>query len=835
MRRILFFAVLLGMFCACSGADGRRAEDFNFDWRFALGDDASYAAVDFDDSAWRPLHLPHDWAVEGDFSKENPSTPGGGALPGGVGWYRKEFFTPEGIADGRRLYVEFDGVFMNSTVYVNGMPLGTRPYGYSSFSYDMTPCLAPPGCRNVIAVRCDNADQPNSRWYAGCGIYRNVRTVEFASLHVAYNGIYVSTPEVSADKASVRVETTVVNEGSDDVADARLESCVLNAAGRCVASVSESFSVPAGDTLVVVSTLRVGNPELWDTEHPYLYTLQSRVLDDGKLCDDVATRFGIRTFAFSADEGFSLNGRRMKLRGVCMHHDLGALGAAMHRRAAERQLQILQAMGCNAIRTSHNPPAPEVLDLCDSMGVLVMDEALDMWRRRKTQYDYSRFFDEWHVRDVEDFVRRDRNHPSIVMWSVGNEILEQWNASDDDPGNLSAEQANLLMNFLSDLPQSAAEGVNPSMLLTHHMVSLVKRLDPTRPVTAGCNELRPSNNLLRSGALDIYGFNYHTSLYDAARAWYPGKPLFGSETVSSVQSRGIYLHPSSVPAPLPTDWRVVYDTPHHQCSAYDNSCVSWGDRHEESWIAVRDRDWMAGTFIWTGFDYLGEPTPYSWPSRSSYFGIVDLCGFPKDVYYMYRSEWTDSTTLHLFPHWNWAPGEKIDVWAYYNHADEVELRLNGRSLGRRSKSADCLHCLWEGVPFEPGEIEAVSYVGGREVARAVRRTAGKPETLRLTPDRRRMAADGYDLSFVTVEAVDGAGNVVPVACDMLHFSVTGAGELVGVDNGNAADTLSLKGSRKALFSGRALAVVRSLRGKKGRAVLHVDGVGAPAEVSIIAE
>ena len=835
MRRILFFVVLLGIFCACGAADGRRTEDFNFDWRFALSDDASYAAVDFDDSAWRQLHLPHDWAVEGDFSKDNPSTPGGGALPGGVGWYRKEFATPKGVAAGRRLYVEFDGVFMNSTVYINGTPLGTRPYGYSSFSYDLTPHLAPSGHRNVIAVRCDNADQPNSRWYAGCGIYRNVRIVEFAPLHAAYNGIYVSTPEVSADEALVQVETTVANDGTVAFVDARLESRILDAAGRCVASVSEPLSAQAGDTVVVVSTLQVGNPELWDTEHPVLYTLQSRIWCDGRLLDDLATRFGIRTFAFSADEGFSLNGRRMKLRGVCMHHDLGVLGSAMHRRAAERQLQILQAMGCNAIRTSHNPPAPEILDLCDSMGFLVMDEALDMWRRRKTQYDYSRFFDEWHVRDVEDFVRRDRNHPSIVMWSVGNEILEQWNASDDDPGNLSAEQANLLMNFLSDLPQATAEGVNPSMLLTHHMVSLVKKLDPTRPVTAGCNEVRPSNNLLRSGALDIYGFNYHTSLYDAARKWYPGKPLLGSETVSSVQSRGVYLHPSSEPAPLPTDWRTVYETPHHQCSAYDNSCVSWGDRHEDSWIAVRDRDWMAGTFIWTGFDYLGEPTPYSWPSRSSYFGIVDLCGFPKDIYYMYRSEWTDSTTLHLFPHWNWMPGEKIDVWAYYNNADEVELRLNGRSLGRRSKSADRLHCIWEGVPFEAGEIEAVSYAGGREVARAVRRTAGRPEALRLTPDRNRLTADGYDLSFITIEVVDAEGNVVPVARDMLHFSVTGAGELVGVDNGNAADTLSLKGSRKALFSGRALAVVRSLRGRKGRAVLHVDGVGERAEVSIIAE
>lgn len=817
--------------CSCARDEGRTVSDFNFDWRFMLGDDAAFAAADYDDGDWRELHLPHDWSIEGEFSKDNPSTPGGGALPGGIGWYRKEFATPEGIGEGRHLFVEFDGVFMNSTVYVNGKALGTRPYGYSSFTYDITPCLAPVGERNVIAVRCDNAEQPNSRWYAGCGIYRNVRVIETAPLHVAYSGTYVTTPQVSSSEACVCVETTIVNNG-EAVEEARLESRILDSKGRRVAVASEPFTADAGDTVTVRMSLRVANPELWDTERPYMYDMRSRITVGGKTVDTYRTPFGIRTFAFSADDGFTLNGRHMKIKGVCMHHDMGALGTAVHRRALERQLQILQDMGCNAIRTSHNPPAPELLALCDSMGFLVMDEAMDMWRRRKTQYDYSRFFDEWHVRDVEDFVRRDRNHPSIVMWSVGNEILEQWNSSEDDLGNLAAEQANLLMNFLSRLPQDVADENNPNMLLTHHMVDIVKRIDPTRPVTAGCNEVRPSNNLLRSGALDIYGFNYHTSLYDSTRIWYGNKPLIGSETVSSVHSRGVYFQPSTEPAPLPTDWRVVYDTPHHQCTAYDNSRVAWGDGHEESWIAIRDRDYMAGTFVWTGFDYLGEPTPYSWTSRSSYFGIVDLSGFPKDIYYMYRSEWTDRTTLHLFPHWNWSEGEEIDVWAYYNNADEVELLLNGRSLGRRSKNAGCLHCIWEKVPFEAGTLCAVSYKDGAEVARAVRSTSGEAVGVRLTPDRREIAADGYDLSFVTVEAVDAEGREVPTACDMLQFSVSGAGELVGVDNGNAADTLSLKGTRKALFSGKALAIVRSKRGEKGSAVLHVEGQGYEAETMI---
>ncbi|MCM1150904.1 MAG: DUF4982 domain-containing protein [Alistipes sp.] len=832
MRRAPILAALLCLLVACGSPEVRRTEDFNFEWRFALGDEEAYAAPEYDDSGWRPLHLPHDWAIEGDFSRENPSTPGGGALPGGIGWYRKEFPTPETLGTGRRLYAEFDGVFMNSTVYVNGRPLGTRPYGYSSFSYDLTPHLAPAGGRNVIAVRCDNAEQPNSRWYAGCGIYRNVRLVEVEPLHILYSGTYVTTPEVTEEEAAVRIATRIVNDGNEAIPEARLEHRIYDDRGRRVATAVEVFAANAGDTVEVAATLRVAAPRLWDTEHPALYRAESRILRDGAERDRYRTRFGIRTFGFSADEGFRLNGRRVKLRGVCLHHDQGALGAAVHRRALERQLGILREMGCNAIRTSHNPPAPELLDLCDEMGLLVMDEALDMWRRPKTRYDYARFFDEWHERDVEDFVRRDRNHPSIVMWSVGNEIIEQWDASDDDPADLPAEQANLLMNFLSRRRHGTAEGVNPSMLLTAHMVALVKAIDPTRPVIAGCNELRPRNNLLRSGALDIYGFNYGTALYDSTRIWYPDKPLLGSETVSSVQSRGFYVHPSTEPVPLPDDWRTIYDTPHHQCSAYDNSRVAWGDHHEKSWIAIRDRDWLAGTFVWTGFDYLGEPTPYTWPSRSSYFGIADLCGFPKDVYYMYRSEWTDTPTLHLFPHWNWTPGQRIDMWCYYNNADSVELRLNGRSLGFRAKSADRLHALWAQVPFEAGEIEAISYRAGRAENRTVRRTAGEPVALRLTPDRRRIAADGYDLSYVTVEAVDAAGNPVPTADRELRFRVTGTGELVGVDNGNAADTLSLRGTRKALFAGKALAIVRSRRGERGEAVLRAEGIGDGAETTI---
>lgn len=819
MKKPLLLLTALLLLAACGKQNVRRTEDFNFDWRFTLGDDPAYASPGYDDSSWRGLRLPHDWAIEGEFSKDNPSTPGGGALPGGIGWYRKHFAAP---TDGRRVTLEFDGVFMNSTVWVNGQQAGHRPYGYSSFSYDITPYLAASG-DNVVAVRCDNSLQPNSRWYAGCGIYRNVRLVVTSPLHVAYSGTCVTTPEVADDRASVRVATTV--EGPAP-AQFELRQRIFDPRGREIASRTDAYALPENGQAEFVQTLEVPSPLRWSPETPHRYWLRTEIVADGKTVDDYATTFGIRTFAFTPDRGMILNGKPTKLLGVCMHHDLGALGTAVHRRALERQLEILRGMGCNAIRTSHNPPAPELLDLCDSMGFLVMDEAMDMWRRRKTAYDYARYFDEWHERDIEDFIRRDRNHPSIVMWSVGNEILEQWDNAELD-AELTAEEANVAINFLKERTQGPSGERNPSVLLTRHLVGLIKALDPTRPVTTGCNEPRPTNNLLRSGAIDIVGFNYANNCYDSVPAWYPGKPFIGSETASSIQSRGFYLNPSDREQVHPEPGRSVSTAAHHQCSAYDHSRVPWGVTHERAWIDVRDRDYAAGTFVWTGFDYLGEPTPYTWPSRSSYFGIVDLCGFPKDVYYMYRSEWSDQPTLHLFPHWNWNEGDKIDLWVYYNDADEIELTVNGRSLGRQAKTAHRLHCVWKQVPFEPGEITAIAYRDGRETARVSRRTAGPVAAVCLTADRARIAADGYDLSFVTVDAVDAAGNFMPTAMDDLRFSVEGAGELVGVDNGNAAGHQCLKGDRMRLFHGKALAVVRSFRGRKGAIVLRVAGDGIP--------
>ena len=819
-----FFLLIASIIMASSynvNAQERIIEDFNFDWSFKLGDDQQFATKDFDDSSWRELHLPHDWSIEGEFSKDNPSTPGGGALPGGIGWYRKHFRSPK--LDGRHIAIEFDGIFMNSTVFVNGHKVGFRPYGYSSMSYDITPYLNPQGEENIIAVRCDNSEQPNSRWYAGCGIYRNVRLVNTANVFVDYTGTYITTPEISKERGTIKAQVSILNL-RNEASKVTLENKILDAKGRCVAKNSVTKAINAGASADMEMTIEVNNPILWDVDNPYLYNVVSYVMVDGKVVDDYITPFGFRYFEFKADTGFWLNGRNLKLKGVCMHHDLGALGTAVHRRGLERQLDILQSFGVNAIRTSHNPPTPELLDMCDERGILVMDEAFDMWRRAKTRYDYARYFDEWHQKDLIDFIKRDRNHPSIVMWSVGNEILEQWNSNDDVKlDDLPAEQRNLLINFISENATGNNDDVekNTNVLLTRHMVATLKKYDNTRPVTAGCNETRPTNNLIRSGALDIIGFNYHVQDYDSVKEWYPNMPFIGSETASSLNSRGFYIHPSTKINVVPERWDAPHQTDHHQCSAYDNSRAPWATLHEEAWVAVRDRDFCAGTFIWTGFDYLGEPTPYSWPSRSSYFGIVDLCGFPKDCYYMYRSEWTNNPTLHLFPHWNWNVGDKIDMWVYYNTADEVELFLNGKSLGKRTKTSDRLHAIWENVEFEAGEITAIGYKNGKEILRHSRKTAGKAEKIVLTADRKVLKADGYDLTYVTVECADAKGNLVPTAMNQLYFEVDGVGELVGVDNGNAAGGESLKGNKMKLFNGKAIAIVRTKRNESGKITLKV--------------
>lgn len=808
---LIYAIALMLVVNACANADASAPRSANFDegWKFNLGDSAAYSQPDFNDSSWRSLNLPHDWAIEGDFSKENPSGTGGGALPGGIGWYRKTFTVP-GYKEGEKVYIDFDGAYMNTTVYINGHELGTRPYGYASFSYDITPWLQEGD--NVIAVKVDNSDQPNSRWYSGCGIYRHVWLRKLDAIHVAQWGTYVTTSDITPDSATVNIATTVDNTSAAD-AEVTLTTRVIDPQGKVAATVTASENIAAGKSATVNQSARVADPQLWSLDNPALYSVVTDVAVGGKTVDTYQTTTGIRTIEFTADKGFFLNGEQVKINGVCMHHDLGALGAAVNTRAIRRQLEILQEMGVNAYRASHNPPAPEVLALCDSMGILVMDEAFDMWRKRKTERDYARFFDEWHERDLTDLVTRDRNHPSIIMWSIGNEVLEQW--SDAAADTLSLEEANLILNFGHGADKLAKDGDEMSVnsMLTAKLADIVKQLDPTRPVTAGMNEPNPGNHLIKSGALDVIGLNYHDEWYDDAEKNYPGKPLLGSETVSALMTRGYYKNPSDSIIIAPKRWDIPYEDPSFACSAYDNEHVPWGTTHENSLRRMKD-DRVMGQFIWTGFDYIGEPTPYGWPARSSYFGIVDLAGFPKDVYYMYQSEWRpDKTVLHLFPHWNWTPGQTVDLLAYYNNADEVELFVNGKSQGVRSKGDGEYHVMWR-VPFEPGTVKAVSRKAGKTVAEQVINTAGEPAQIRLTPDRATIAADGNDLSFVTVEILDSDGNLCPTAVNEVTFTVEGAGQNEGVDNGNPISLERFKADSRKAMAGKALIIVRN-NGKKG--------------------
>ena len=808
--------VLMGFnACRTNDRNTRQTESFNSGWQFNLGDHPEASNITFDDNNWKSLELPHDWAIEGDFSEDHPSGSGGGALPGGVGWYRKTFSLDKSH-EGKKIFIDFDGVYMNSDVWINGVHLGHRPFGYISFRYDLTPHLTF-DTENVISVRVDNSEQPNSRWYSGCGIYRNVWLTSVDPLYVDLWGVYVTTPEVTNENALVNVRTTVKNETPQEV-NMRTETSILDASGKKVASASASGRLAAGSSKEIEQTITVQQPILWSLENPSLYEVETRIFVDNKQTDHYVTPFGIRTFTFDAEKGFFLNGEHTKIKGVCMHHDLGCLGAAVNTRAIERQLEILKEMGVNGIRTAHNPPAPELLQLCDRMGFIVMNETFDMWRKRKTTYDYSRYFNEWHERDLTDHILRDRNHPSVFIWSIGNEVLEQWTHADAD--TLDIWQANLLLNLKRDVTAFAreeGEQMSVNALLTEKLADIVKRLDPTRPVTAGNNETNPANHLFASGALDLIGFNYHGNDYPNVPANFPGKPFIATETTSALMTRGYYRMPGDSMYVWPVRWDIPFTDPSYACSSYDNCHTPWGSAHEQAWNEVKNADFISGMYIWTGFDYLGEPTPFWFPARSSYFGIVDLAGFPKDVYYMYQSEWTHKDVLHLFPHWNWKQGEMVDLWAYYNNADEVELFLNDVSQGIRRKEGDQHHVYWR-LPFEPGRVKVISRKNGKDVLSKEIQTAGEPSQIRLTADRQVIRADGEDLSFITVEVLDEKGTLCPNATNLIRFSTEGKGQIVGVDNGNPTSLERFKASKRKAFYGKCLVVVKS---DKRSGVIHL--------------
>lgn len=810
--------MLLGA-CSSVSVSPREKICFNDNWSFSLSDNPKASETDFDDKEWRVLNLPHDWAIEGDFSKDNPSGTGGGALPGGIGWYRKTFIPSNEDSD-KIIRIDFDGIYMNSEVFINGQSLGKRPYGYISFGYDITPYLKW-NEKNVIAVRVDNSEQPNSRWYSGCGIYRNVWLTKTNPVHVDEWGTYITTSEISNDNATLNIVTTVQNSGKNNET-VTLKSILNDMDGSIVAETESSVSVVAGQKSDINHTLNISSPKLWDIENPYLYSLVTEVIKDGKCIDRYTTTTGVRDFKFDAEKGFILNGKQTKINGVCMHHDFGCLGAAVNTRAIERQLQILKDMGCNGIRCSHNPPAPELLDLCDKMGFIVMDEAFDMWRKKKTSHDYARYFNEWHEKDLRDFILRDRNHPSIFVWSIGNEVLEQW--SDAKADTLSLEEANLILNFGHSADMLAKDGeMSVNSLLTKKLADFVRELDPTRPITAGCNEPNPGNHLFKSGALDIIGYNYHNANIPDVPKNFPGKPFIITESNSALMTRGYYRMPSNEMFIWPERWDKPFYDESFSCSSYENCHVPWGNPHEENIKLVRNNDFISGQYIWTGFDYIGEPTPYGWPARSSYFGIVDLAGFPKDVYYLYQAEWTNKQVLHLFPHWNWTEGQEIDMWCYYNNADEVELFINGESQGIRSKDKDNLHVVWR-VKFIPGTVKVIARKNGNIIAEKEIHTAGTPHKIRLTPDRNIITADGKDLSFVTVEVLDKDNNLCPLSENLINFEVKGNAFIAGVDNGCQTSMERFKDNKRKAFNGKCLVVLQN-NGEKGTATLTAKSNG----------
>ncbi|MBO9595552.1 MAG: DUF4982 domain-containing protein [Niabella sp.] len=799
MKYLLSLSIgLLWITVAAAQQAPRGVIDFNKGWRFRLGDAASWKEPAFNDSAWRQLNLPHDWSIEGRFDSTHPAGNAGGALPGGTGWYRKTF-TLDGVTAGNNIRIEFDGVYRDAEVWINGHYLGKWPYGYTSFDYDLTPYIRRGGQKNTVAVRVDNSRQPNSRWYTGSGIYRNTRLVITGKIAFERWGTFVYTTRDDRGQVEFNATSAVLNLAARKSA-IKVTCLLFDPSGRQIAVVNGTPEAATGGFRFKTA---LKDPALWSVTTPRLYKAVFKIFDGIQQTDEWSTTFGVRYFAFDAQKGFSLNGIPMKIKGVCMHHDLGALGAAFNRSAARRQLRIMQEMGVNAIRTAHNPPDPQFLDLCDEMGFLVMDESFDMWAKKKNKYDYYSDFPQWHRRDLEHMVKRDRNHPSVFMWSIGNEIREQFDAT--------------------------------GITLAKELVDIVKTLDTTRPVTCALSENRPDKNFIyQSGALDVIGLNYHIEAYEDFPKNYPGEKFIATENVSGLATRGYYDGPADSLRLWPSSSKFKFvenGNADYTVSAYDNVAAYWGSTHEQTWRIIKKHDYLSGLFVWSGFDFLGEPVPYPYPARSSYYGIVDLAGFPKDVYYMYQSEWTNKPVLHIAPHWNWKSGQTVDVKVYYSQADEAELFLNGRSLGVQHKSDTAFHVLWR-VPFEPGELKVVSRRNGKIFRERYVRTAGAPAQIALEIENRVLQFNKDDYAFVTIRILDKDGNLVPDAQNEVRVATTPVTKVVAMDNGYQADLRPFQTDRRGVYNGLGLAVLKGL--KKGRSVITVTSPGLkPATVQVL--
>ncbi|MEN9349344.1 MAG: hypothetical protein RL372_322 [Bacteroidota bacterium] len=741
---------------------------FNDNWKFQLALDSTGAFPS--NNNWRTLQLPHDWSIEGDFSASHKTTFNQAALPAGIGWYQKDFIRTKEMIN-KEVFIYFDGVFCNSEVWVNDHFVGKRPNGYVGFEYDITPYLQD---KNTIKVKVDNFLQPNSRYYTGSGIYRDVQLIIKDEVYVKASNIFFTTPQVSKQKAVVQLDVQVSNPKKYLY---QIKFDIVDPSGKIISSTTTKLGQESKQKVI----LPVASPKLWNTEHPNLYKAIVRTIVNGSVKDVVETKIGIRNFRFDVKNGFYLNDVPTKILGVCMHHDLGALGAAFNKSAAKRQLQLLKEMGCNAIRTAHNMPASAFLDLCDEMGFLVMDEAFDMWQKKKNKFDYSKDFAKWYQQDLEAMILRDRNHPSVFMWSIGNEIREQFDSS--------------------------------GIALTKNMVAIVKALDATRPVTSALTEnILAKNFIAQAGALDLLGFNYKQYAYDSLPTRFVGKPLIAAETASALETRGVYLLPADSNYVWPSDSKDTKPgNVDYTCSAYDNTYAYWGTTHENSWLSVKNRPFMSGLFVWSGFDFLGEPVPYAYHARSSYYGIIDLAGIPKDVYYMYQSEWTKKPVLHVLPHWNWKKGDMVDVWAYYNNADLVSLYLNGKLIGTSQKTPQKLHAAWK-LPFEPGVLKVVSTLKGKVVLSKEVFTAGAPAKLQLSVNSRIIHPNSENLCFITAKLLDAKGNLVPIHDQKIDFMVEEGGTIIATDNGSPVSHESFNNTAINTLNGVCIAIVKPSKG-----------------------
>lgn len=815
MNKKLFIFSCCALFALLASAQ-RTETMLEKNWKFSKGDTPEAVQPQYDDSKWETVTIPHDWAIFGPFDRSNDlqevavtqnfekqasvKTGRTGGLPYvGIGWYRTTFDAP---AD-KQITLIFDGAMSEARVYINGQEACFWPFGYNSFHFDATPYINKDGKRNTLAVRLENKPQ-SSRWYPGAGLYRNVHVVATDRVHVPVWGTQLTTPHVSDEYASVRLLTSVAGAGDKDI---RVLTDIVSPDGTVVVTRDNTRKINHGQPFE--QNFLVDAPALWSPETPYLYKAVSKIYVDGRQVDEYTTRFGIRSIEIVADKGFFLNGKHRKFQGVCNHHDLGPLGAAVNVAALRRQLTLLKDMGCDAVRTSHNMPAPELVELCDEMGFMMMIEPFDEWDIAKCENGYHRYFDEWAEKDMVNMLRHYRNNASVVMWSIGNEVPTQ-----------CSPEGYKVASFLQDI---------------------CHREDPTRPVTCGMDQVTCVLSNGFAAMIDVPGLNYRAHRYVEAYNNLPQNIVLGSETASTVSSRGVYK--------FPVVKRAGHKYDDHQCSGYDVECCDWSNIPDEDFALADDYNWTIGQFVWTGFDYLGEPSPYdtdAWPSHSSVFGIIDLASLPKDRFYLYRSLWNKTAnTLHVLPHWTWPgrEGENTPVFVYTSYPS-AELFVNGKSYGKQRKLTADESCalmgkdslalqrryrlMWMDVPYEPGEVKVVAYdASGKPAEEKIVRTAGKPHHLEVIADRTRLSSDGKDLAYITVRVVDKDGNLCPADNRMVSFSVKGAGHYRAAANGDATSLDLFHLPKMPAFSGQLTAIVQSGE-QEGEIVFEAKAKGVKA-------